>query len=688
MIEQAMDGLSMNIEQTNLDKLRSVFPECVSEGKLDIDKLLSLCGEYIDNDFEKYKFEWKGKADCLRLAQKRSTGTLRPCPEESVNWDTTQNLYIEGDNLEVLKLLQTAYYRKVKMIYIDPPYNTGNDFVYADDFADPMARYKEVTQQTTKSNPETMGRYHTNWLNMMYPRLRLAANLLRDDGVIFISIDDAELYNLKKICDEVFGEENYVATLVYDKNRKNDAKYFSVGHEYMLVYFKSAATIYDMGIVLRATKEGIDEVREEFQRLRTLYNDDWTKVNEGLKALYASWPADDPRKSLARFTRVDEKGPYRDDGNISWPGGGGPKYDVLHPITGKPCKVPSRGWVYPNPNRMKEEIERGRVVFGKDESTTPKIRTNLFEQDTEVLRSVHFSYAQTATQEFNKLFDGVRIFENPKNPSDIKKLVEYITAKNDSDIILDFFSGSATTAHAVMQLNAEDGGNRHFILVQLPELCDEKSEAYKAGYKNICEIGKERIRRAGEKLKDTLESSGLFVRTAKRYQDQHGSLEGLTYAEWEECPDVINAKKEMASKLDVGFRVFKLDTSNLKTWDATPIEDEQLDLLYQRMNGMIHRVKSERSDLDMVYEIMLKLGVPLTYSVHPLTIRDKTAYAVGEDFLLLVCLAENVQPEDVEQMAEYAPAKIIISRDSFADDTAMANAYYILRDHGIELKLV
>lgn len=650
-----IDGLSMNIEQTNLDKLRSVFPECVSEGKLDIDKLLSLCGEYIDNDFEKYKFEWKGKADCLRLAQKRSTGTLRPCPEESVDWDTTQNLYIEGDNLEVLKLLQTAYYRKVKMIYIDPPYNTGNDFVYADDFADPMSRYKEVTQQTTKSNPETMGRYHTNWLNMMYPRLRLAANLLRDDGVIFISIDDAELYNLKKICDEVFGEENYVATLVYDKNRKNDAKYFSVGHEYMLVYFKSAVTIQEMGIVFRATKEGVDEVKEEFQRLRALYNDDWVKVNEGLKALYASWPADDPRKSLARFTRVDEKGPYRDDGNISWPGGGGPKYDVLHPITGKPCKVPSRGWVYPNPNRMKEEIERGRVVFGKDESTTPKIRTNLFEQDTEVLRSVHFSYAQTATQEFNKLFDGVRIFENPKNPSDIKKLVEYITAKTDGDIILDFFSGSATTAHAVMQLNAEDGGNRHFILVQLPELRDEMSEAYKAGYKNICEIGKERIRRAGKKI-------------------------------LEEHTQVTMA--EGNPPLDVGFRVFKLDTSNLKTWEGTPIENEQLDLLYQRMNSMIHRVKPERTDLDMIYEIMLKLGVPLTYSVTPFSINNKAVYGVGDDCLLLVCLAENVRPEDVEQMTEYAPAKIIISRDSFADDTAMANAYYILRDHGIELKLV
>ena len=650
-----IDGLSMNIEQTNLDKLRSVFPECVSEGKLDIDKLLSLCGEYIDNDFEKYKFEWKGKADCLRLAQKRSTGTLRPCPEESVDWDTTKNLYIEGDNLEVLKLLQTAYYRKVKMIYIDPPYNTGNDFVYADDFADPMARYKEITQQTTKSNPETMGRYHTNWLNMMYPRLRLAANLLRDDGVIFISIDDAELYNLKKICDEVFGEENYVATLVYDKNRKNDAKYFSVGHEYMLVYFKSAVTIQEMGIVFRATKEGVDEVKEEFQRLRALYNDDWVKVNEGLKALYASWPADDPRKSLARFTRVDEKGPYRDDGDIRWPGNGGPKYDVIHPKTGKPCKVPDAGWRFPSHSRMQEEIEAGRVVFGMDETTLPRIRRNMFESDKQVMRSVTFSYAQTATLEFTKLFDNKRVFENPKSVDDIKKLVEYVTEKNDSDIILDFFSGSATTAHAVMQLNAEDGGNRRFILVQLPELCDEKSEAYKAGYKNICEIGKERIRRAGKKI-----------------LEEHAQV---TMAEGN-------------PPLDVGFRVFKLDTSNLKTWEGTPIENEQLDLLYQRMNSMIHRVKPERTDLDMIYEIMLKLGVPLTYSVAPFSINNKAVYGVGEDCLLLVCLAENVRPEDVEQMTEYAPAKIIISRDSFADDTAMANAYYILRDHGIELKLV
>lgn len=655
-----LDGLSLDLESANKDKLKSVFPECFSEGTLDIDKLLSLCGEYIDNDFEKYKFEWKGKAECLRLAQKRSTGTLRPCKEESVNFDETENLYIEGDNLEVLKLLQIAYYRKVKMIYIDPPYNTGNDFVYEDDFKDPMARYKEVTQQTTKSNPETIGRFHTNWLNMMYPRLRLAANLLRDDGVIFISIDDAEAYNLKKVCDEVLGEENYVATLIYDKNRKNDAKYFSVGHEYMFVYFKSASTIYDKGIVLRANKEGVDEVKKEFTRLRKLYDDNWEQVNQGLKAFYAQWSTDDERKPLARFTKVDEKGPYRDDGNISWPGGGGPKYPVIHPVTGKPCKIPDAGWRFPNSERMQEEIANGRVVFGADETTLPRIRRNLFEADKQVMRSVTFSYAQTATLEFIKLFDNMRVFDNPKSVDDIKRLAEYITAKGDEDIILDFFSGSATTAHAVMQLNAEDNagqagtGNRKFICVQLPEITDENSEAYKAGYKNICEIGKERIRRAGKKL------------TEMDNQMQLG---------------------EEQKPLDIGFKVFKLDSSNLREWDSTPIEDKDINLFYKRLNDMVDSIKPDRTPMDVVYEVMLKMGIPLTVPVTYMEVNSKVCYVVG-DLLLLMCFAENITAEDIEAMAEYAPAKMILAEQSFADDSALSNAHYILRDKGIELKLV
>ncbi len=612
-----MDGLSMNLEQANLEKLRSVFPECVSEGKLDIDKLLSLCGEYIDNDFEKYKFEWKGKADCLRLAQKRSTGTLRPCPEESVDWDTTQNLYIEGDNLEVLKLLQTAYYRKVKMIYIDPPYNTGNDFVYADDFADPMARYKEVTQQTTKSNPETMGRYHTNWLNMMYPRLRLAANLLRDDGVIFISIDDVEIDNLKKLCNEILGEENFVAQFVWQSRQNKDNRNItgvSIDHEYIVCYTKQFG---------HRVFRGTDRKTEQYKNPDNDPRGPWTSANMvGLATA-------DARPNL--------------------------HYDLINPADGRNYGCPEKGWRYDR-NTMNRLIQEERIIWPDNPDGRPRKKSFLHElSDNLPGFSSIFStgaYTNTATKEIGGLFNRY-LFDFPKPVELIKQVISQ--ASNTDDIILDFFSGSATTAHAVMQLNAEDGGNRRFILVQLPELCDEKSEAYKAGYKNICEIGKERIRRAGKKI-----------------LEEHAQV----------------TMAEDKQPLDVGFRVFKLDTSNLETWDATPIENEQLDLLYQRMNSMIHRVKPERTDLDMIYEIMLKLGVPLTYSVTPFSINNKNVYGVGDDCLLLVCLAENVQPEDVEQMTEYAPAKIIISRDSFPDDTAMANAYYILRDHGIELKLV
>lgn len=626
-----MDGFSMNIEQANMDKLKAVFPECFAEGKLDIDKLLSLCGEYIDNDFEKYKFEWKGKAECLRLAQKRSTGTLRPCPEESVNFDTTQNLYIEGDNLEVLKLLQTAYYRKIKMIYIDPPYNTGNDFVYEDDFADPMARYKEVTRQTTKSNPETMGRYHTNWLNMMYPRLRLAANLLRDDGVIFISIDDNEVTNLKRLCDETFGEENFAGQFPWRKRTaKSDVPFgISQDYEWVLCYARSDAFV--------ACLEG---------GTRKYYETDDLPGRP--------WRIHDLTKQTSASERPNSF------------------FTIVNPKTGEEYPAnPNRTWAVTK-ETFEQYYSQNRIVFPGDYDflniSKPALR--YFKEDDMEKAGDKFGYipastnlpdivgmTQDGTKEIVSLFE-CKLFGFPKPVEFTKHFLKMatITSKDDNDIILDFFSGSATTAHAVMQLNAEDGGNRQFIMVQLPEVCDEKSEAYKAGYKNICEIGKERIRRAGKKLTETDEQ--------------------------------IKLGEEAKQPLDVGFKVYKLDTSNLKTWDAAPIEDDDLLTLYNRMNGMIHRVKPDRTDLDMVYEIMLKLGVPLTYSVQKIDLNGKSAYTVGEDCLLLICLAENVQPEDVEMMAEYAPAKIIISRDSFADDTAMSNAYYILRDKQIELKLV
>lgn len=619
-MSEKMDGLSMNLEQANLDKLRSVFPECVSEGKLDIDKLLSLCGEYIDNDFEKYRFEWKGKVECLRLAQKRSSGTLRPCPAESVNWDTTQNLYIEGDNLEVLKLLQSAYYRKVKMIYIDPPYNTGNDFVYADDFADPLARYKEVTQQTTKSNPETMGRYHTNWLNMMYPRLRLAANLLRDDGVIFISIDDNEVTNLRKICDEVFGEENFVAQFIWQKRTSPDArKKISCGHEYILMYCKSLDTL-DSAISLLPLSE------KDKESYKNPDND-----------VRGPWVSSD-------FTAQG----YRPNQMYKITTPGGAEY------------YPPAGTCWKNVEDVYlQQAAEGRFWYGSDGKGMPRRKTYLAEKQGRNMwtwwPNSEVGHTQEATKEVKSLFsEQAAVFDFPKPTRLIKRMLSIGTKGND--IILDFFSGSATTAHAVMQLNAEDGGNRRFILVQLPEVCDEKSEAYKAGYKNICEIGKERIRRAGKKLTET--------------KDGQLSMDG------EKTP------------LDIGFKVFKLDTSNMRLWDATPIADGDADELVERMNQMVRRIKPERSDLDMVYEVMLKLGVPLTYPVQQLNINGKPVYEVGEDCLLLICLAEFVEPEDVQAMADYAPAKMIMSRDCFTTDTAMANAHYILRDRQIELKLV
>ena len=619
---EMMDGMSMNLEQANMDKLRAVFPECFAEGKLDIDKLLALCGEYIGNDFEKYKFEWKGKAECLKLAQKRSTGTLRPCPEESVDWDTTQNLYIEGDNLEVLKLLQTAYYRKVKMIYIDPPYNTGNDFVYEDDFADPMARYKEVTQQTTKSNPETMGRFHTNWLNMMYPRLRLAANLLRDDGVIFISIDDNEVDNLKKLCNEVFGEENFLAQIVWEKRftRSNNARLFASLTDYILVYRKSDAVTY-----LRAPRT---------EKSDSIYNN----------------PDNDPR---GVWTSVSYVNPATKEQRPNL------TYSIKNPITGQEITHPTHAWKYEYETYQKH-VSENRLYWGTNgENTYPRLKKFLSEVEDGMVpvnlwKREEVGTTDAASKDLATLMEA-KVFDFPKPVELIKTMVQIAALDKDS-IIIDFFSGSATTAHAIMQLNAEDGGNRKFVLVQLPEACEEKSPAFIAGYKNICEIGKERIRRAGKKLTET---DG---------QMQIGDSE----------------KKP----LDVGFRVFKLDSSNLQTWDATPVDELRIEDLLNRMNTMINRVKADRSDLDMVYEVMLKLGVPLTYSVNQVAVNGKAAYTVGDDCLLLVCLAIGITPEDVEAMADYVPAKVIISRDSFDSDTAMANAYYILRDRGIELKLV
>ena len=637
MVEiERVSSQSLDIEEVNKEKLKSVFPECFAEGKLDFDKLLNLCGEYIDNDFEKYKFEWNGKSECYKIAGKRSTGTLRPCKEESVNFDTTNNLYIEGDNLEVLKLLQTAYYRKVKMIYIDPPYNTGNDFVYEDDFKDPIAKYKEVTQQTTKSNPETMGRYHTNWLNMMYPRLRLASNLLRDDGVIFISIDDNEVTNLRKICDEVFGEENFVALISNTNNPKgrSDDKFVATAHEYIVIYAKSLSCIDWYGfeptekIIKRYNK--LDEQQKKYREIdlrKTGENDlredrpnlfYYFYYNEKTSDFYPSRDVNTPDGYIQiKPQREDQK-----EGNWRW-GLDTAKAQITSLV---PKFMPSR------------------KVWGVMEKDYLENRSLVKPTSSWIFKDVN---SERGSEEFIELGFDKRVFPKPKPLGTIKRCLKLSTTQDD--IILDFFSGSATTAHAVMQLNAEDGGNRRFICVQLPELCDEKSEACKAGYKNICEIGKERIRLAGKKI------------------------------------------AEQNSSVDVGFKVFKLDSSNLIKWDSTPIED--VEELQKRLALLNETIKPERNELDVVYEAMLKLGIKLDIPVKEVNIHDKKAYLIEDNnAYTLICLdygSDGINADDMKTMCEeYKPTRIVASEQAFKDDIALSNAHYILKDHNIEMKLL
>lgn len=647
-----LDGKTLDLEQVNIQKLKSVFPDCVNQedsGKyqVNIDKLLSLLGNYIDIENEKYSFTWKGKNDCLRLAQKRSCGTLRPCREESVDFDNTQNLYIEGDNLEVLKLLQRSYFGKVKMIYIDPPYNTGNDFVYKDDFKDPLDTYKHVTNQANNSNAETSGRFHTNWLNMIYPRIRLAANLLTKDGVIFISIDDNEVTNLRKICDEVFGEENFIAQFIWAAGRKNDSKFVSVSHEYMVCYVKNKYFLTENKITWRERKQGLDEIYAKEKELRKAYGDDYESMTKELKNWYKCLPEGAPAKNHAHYYNIDYKGVFFKS-DISWPGGGGPKYDVLHPLTRKPVRIPSRGWIT-NESTMLEWIKQGRVFFGQDETYVPTLKSYLSDKEYAVPYSVFYKDGRAASKRLMQLM-GSKIFENPKDEEVLKRLLDFVDTKNA--YVLDFFSGSATTAHAVMQQNAEDGGNRKFIMVQLPELCDAKSEAAKAGYSNICEIGKERLRRAGRLINDKQIAVGKPV-------------------------------------VNVGFKVFKLDSSNFVPWDESLIEEGNIDELKERLSTQVKNLKEDRTETDLLYEIILKMGFCLTDRIDPVTVNGKTVFYVDNSHTnMLVCLAQGILVDDIEQMAEMKPKKIVISEGSFFDNSTLSNAYYIFQNRGIDFNLI
>lgn len=643
-----MDGMTMDIEQANVEKMREIFPEVFADGKIDFDKLQGLLGHYIADDKEKYSFSWKGKADSLRLAQKRSTGTLRPCKEESKNWDTTENLYIEGDNLEVLKLLQSSYLNSVKMIYIDPPYNTGNDFVYTDDFADGIAHYKEVTGQATKSNPETAGRYHTNWLNMMYPRLKLARNLLTDDGVIFISIDDHEQANVKKLCDEVFGEDNCVAIVPWQSRAsiQNDTD-FSVNHEYIIIYSRKRRTENRR---LKEANYTIWKKRDSFV-VRPLPLDESKFSN----------PDNDPRGKW-KADPFDAPGVRE---NLS--------YEIVNSKTGQSYYPPKgRHWRMEKESYLKN-LADDRIVFGASGDARPQLK--VFYEEKKEFGSIENSWFSAdrigttteGTKEVMDLFDGEDIFDMPKPVSLLSKLL-YISNIDKDSIILDFFSGSSTTAHAVMQLNAEDGGKRKYIMVQFPEDLQKKYDKASGNEKKelentieflkqihkaplLTEIGKERIRRAGEKIKEE------------------------------------NKDKEDIENLDIGFKVFKLDSSNLVKWDNTPTTDEEEVKSRIRQLSMDYLVGG-RKDLDLVYEIMLKYGLSLTLPVEEREFNGVSAYIINHpDYKVLICLEQNITLSAVEEMDKEPIGTYIFADRCFTDANILSNTEEILKKKDKEMRL-
>jgi len=620
--------LSPDLNSERLAALKKLLPDLFSnDGRLNVDELKKVVDPALVSETERYDFRWYGKTKSKREAFTPSRAALVYDPSRSVNPDKAGgNMIIEGENLEVLKLLTSAYRERIKFIYIDGPYNTGKDFIYSDTFAEGQRPYWEQTGVTeggvkVDTNTESDGRFHSNWLSMMHSRLLTARYLLRPDGFMVLSIDDAEFFNLSRLMDEVFGEENFVATLVWDKNRKNDAKFFSVGHEYMLVYAKDKLWLQEQGLILRADKEGVDEVKEVFEKLRKEHKDDWKQVRQGLLDHYATWEEEDERQPLARYSKVDDKGPYRDDGNINWPGGGGPTYEIRHPETNKPCKLPISGWRYPTAERFWQEHKKGRIVFGPDETTVPSVRTNLFDSKTQALRSVLFSYAQTATQEFQKIFDGKKVFDNPKHFDDIRKLVDYLS--DEGDIILDFFGGSGSTAHAVMLAN----GRREFIIVQYPEaISDKKSTGKRAlemGLKKVSDITIERNKRVIAKFQK--EAEGLLPNDPQR---------------------------QFADSL--GFKVYTLAKSAFPRVEFAPdpakTEAENIELLKQYIRDKEATFHLQFDKDKVLDEVLLKNGFMLDYTLTPQPDFKKNAVLLAKDAHKesLVCLDAKLEPETVD----------------------------------------
>lgn len=605
----------MDIVADNISKLKELFPEAFTEGKVDFGALKEVLGDYIDGREERYSFTWNGKSKARMLAQTPSTGTLRPCKEESVEWDTTQNLFIEGDNLEVLKLLQKSYHKKVKIIYIDPPYNTGNDFVYKDNFSNNITNYKKITGQIDSdgnlfaSNPETNGRYHTDWINMIYPRLKLARNLMCKNGIIFLSIDDNEIHNARMIMNEVFGEENFIEQIIWKNKYGAGAKTkgFISTHEYILCYSRNP-----------------------------------------LDNLTAPLSEDEIKKHSRKDAKFKLRGGYRLQPLQTRSLGDRPS--LVYPINYEGHEIwPNKQWVW-SKDRLLKAIEDDNVeIQKKGEGFSVDSKQYLKDENGEMRKGKPVSvlngpFTQEGTKEIRELFDGKSVFDFPKPSKLIDILLNIkVEPELEDEIVLDFFAGSCPTAHAVYKFNSVQTKPKRYISVQLPEPCNEKSEAFKLGYKTIAEIGKERTRRAASQI-------------TEENPNYHG---------------------------DLGFKVFKLDSTNIKPWEL------DFDLTEQDLEDQISNIKHGRKEEDVLYEVLLKYGLDLTLPITEHSVAGHKVFDIGMG-ALMICLSDNIALDVVEGIAKLKDdlqpeiMRVVFKDAGFADDVVKTNAVQILKQAGIE----
>jgi len=633
-----MDKLKMhtpNKADENFKKLAEMFPNAVTETidengevvrAIDKDVLMQeISCTVVDGNEERYQFTWPDKKKSVLLANAPINKTLRPCREESVDFDTTENLYIEGDNLEVLKLLQETYLGKIKMIYIDPPYNTGNDFVYEDNFAQSTEEYLANSGQFDEEgnrlvkNLDSNGRFHTDWLCMLYPRLRLAKDLLTEDGIILINMDENEFVNLYKICYEVFGEQNDLGTIVWDKrNPKGDAQGVSAQHEYLLLFAKNKIVFLENNRVVRPKKNAsaiLKKAQQLYSKVSLTYTlDDANKD-------FSAWIRNQSDFSGGEkaYNKIDSNGNVYRPVSMAWPNKKKAPDDyfvpLIHPVTGKPCPVPDRGWRNPS-STMKRMIENGQILFGADETTIPNskylLKDNMYEN---IPSLIYYGGSDVA------FLESIGVpFETPKVVDICKEHI--ISFTSGDDIILDFFSGSSTTAHATMEANAQDGCNRRFIMVQIPEECGESTALHRAGYKTICEAGKDRIRKSSETIE---------------------------------------------SEIDKGFRVLKCDSSNMKDVYYSPA-DFDMNLL----DMMEDNIKEDRTPEDLLFQVMLDLGVTLSSKIEETTIAGKKVFDVADGFLI-ACFDKDVNDETIKAIAQKQPYYFVMRDSSLANDSVATN---------------